>query len=529
MKDVVYLREGFPPSRRLCRLSTANNVDRSFHVMDAGQGVFEIAASDPGIAEVTEGRMVEIEGYGSTSASLADNNEPVIAAVPLFAAGAIVYRAQGFMTPRSGSGTLTAISLSLAKILLPTGTLHLHLYSDAAGVPGTALATSTNTIACAALAVISAWHTFTFAPYALSPNTRYHWVIDPDNAVQDNANYVIVGIGGFSYSLSGSRAYSADKLNWTPLAADFRCRFACDWHRGIKAVAPWVGWIDRLGDADDKGIVTVDCIDAAAKLGERHSGLTTSRSGNADVIARELLYECNSRNGFGIIWDVSSETGTPVANIDLSGSSVLEALNKLADATGDEWWFEYVITPDQLKIMLHWGRQQGFDLSSRVCLRDRYSISRCDYSRDAIERADTVLVVGEGGSMDERPGMVRAVSQPERAGLSGIAVQGASQSLRLQTAPEPSLAAERIIVAPREGDMGVLAQMAERDLEAPLDASETLSLSINENIDWAALPVGSIVRMVHKTAWGTLDRRVRIMEMQPGVGTCDLEVKVLDG
>ncbi|HUX00958.1 MAG TPA: hypothetical protein VMY35_08250, partial [Phycisphaerae bacterium] len=64
---------------------------------------------------------------------------------------------------------------------------------------------------------------------------------------------------------------------------------------------------------------------------------------------------------------------------------------------------------------------------------------------------------------------------------------------------------------------------------APLDASETLSLSINENIDWAALPVGSIVRMVHKTAWGTLDRRVRIMEMQPGVGTCDLEVKVLDG
>lgn len=531
MRDVVWLRAGFPPFRRLCRLSTANNVDRSFHIMDAGQAVVELAASDPDIAEVTEGRIVEIQGYRRIKCGIPENEVAVAGSYVCFSDGTKRHRAQAFRTPRTGGGQFTAVSLSLLKVLAPTGTLHLHLYSNAVATdkPDTALATSTNTINCADLTTSAEWYSFTFAPFPLSSNTTYHWVLDVDDAVQDNANYVRVAYSLAGYNFSGNRAYSADKITWSSSSTnDFLCRFICDWYREVQAVAPWIGWIDQLGDEDDTGVVTVDCVDAATKLGERHSGLTTARSGCAGGIARDLLYECNSRNGLGIIWDPNSEVGMPVANIDVSGSSVLDALNKLADATGDEWWFEYVIAPDQLKIMLHWGWQQGFDLSGRVCLRDGYGISSFGYSRDAIEEAESVLVVGSGGTMNERPGVVRAVNQPERAALSGVPVQGASQTQRLRQVSEPALAAERVIVAPRESDIGVLARIAERDLEATWGALETVSMTINENVDWATVPVGSIVRVIHDTAWGTLDRHIRVMEMQPGDGICDLAVQVLN-
>ena len=69
--------------------------------------------------------------------------------------------------------------------------------------------------------------------------------------------------------------------------------------------------------------------------------------------------------------------------------------------------------------------------------------------------------------------------------------------------------------------------IAERDLEAPLGASETLQITVNERADWRQLAVGNIVRLISSTPWGDLNRRIRIIEAQPVGGEMLLEVQVL--
>jgi hypothetical protein len=245
------------------------------------------------------------------------------------------------------------------------------------------------------------------------------------------------------------------------------------------------------------------------------------------LIARDLLYQANARNGFGLRWDVTSEPGTPLADIDVSGSSLYDALNKLADESGDEWWIVAKVAPDNLELYLHWGEQRGFDYSQSVYLRQGHEISEATYIQDALVEAESILVMGPGGTSEERPAVMRAASNPERVAEAGLIVQPSSETYRRTAPTSPILSPERVAISPRQSDVSVLAGIAENELEAPPDAVETLRLTVNERADWSKCDVGNIVRVKLGTPWGDLDRRVRIIEVQPGSGQMLMDVKVL--
>jgi hypothetical protein len=529
MRDVVYLCEGFPPFARLARLTTATGADRAHCLMAEGPAVVTLSEGDAAIADVLLGRVLEIHGYAEAGDALPRNNYPESGNAYLRILSNYHW-AQRFKTPAAGTGHLWGVTPYLRKTGSPTGTVHMHLCSDGvAGIPGTEIATSTNTVDLATLTTSYVAHTFNFAlTTPLSPDTWYHWMVDVTDATMSSGNIGSISSSATALQVQGNPRYSANKVTWSAeQTADLRYELQGEWSPR-ECVAPWAGWIDRIQADKSAGTVTVECRDAAGKLAERHSGLTTARSGSAGRIARDVLQEANARNGFGVTWDVTSEQGTPVQDIDVSGSTVLDALNRLAEETGDEWWIELKARGDGLSFGLHWCEQRGFDLSQYVYLRDGIEVSKLTYSQDAVEVAESVLVVGGGGNMAERPAAMRSTSAMERANLSGVYVASAGITQQRTATPIPAMAAERVIVSPRSTDVETLSRIAERDLEAPLGASETLQITVNERADWRQLAVGNIVRLIASTPWGDLNRRVRIIEAQPDTAEMLLEVQVLN-
>lgn len=286
---------------------------------------------------------------------------------------------------------------------------------------------------------------------------------------------------------------------------------------------PWIGWIDQPRYDVQRGALAVDCVDVSIKLGERHTGTRDTWSGGAGLIARDLLYQANARNAFGLAWDTTSEAGGAVGEANLGGSSVLDALNTLADLTGEEWWVRTEVTPESLEMYLHWGYRCGIDRSQMVYLRQGREISALTYVRSGIEESESVMVLGGGGDVADRPAVVRSLA-PERAGVTGITTQPVSETHRRAVTLGPALAAERVVTLARETDERTLAETAETRMEGEVNTSEELTFSVNTRADWSLLGVGDTVTVIFEDpVWGTVQRTPRIWELNPGPGI--LEVK----
>jgi len=528
LRNAVHIRAGFPPFARRGLLATATDVDRSYGVRVDGKAVFKLSSNDPAIANVLKGNVVEIRGTSVRERLQFGNELPADAGHFLGSYGANAqYLAQGYVMPISGHGRLDSLALCLRRQGVPVGTIGVKVHSDdGAGLPGAVLATSTTALNVATLGTTEGWYPFAFAtPITLNRNTLYHVSIDISGLTTNTmVKYVIWQCTGPQGS-AGSASLSDDYVNWVAeLFCSAKAQLDGLWTDYPEVVAPWIGWIER--PLYDGGMVTVDCIDVAGMMGKRHSGLKSTRSGCAGLIARDLLFQANARNGFGLLWDTTSEAGTPVSSINVSGSSLLDALNQLADFTGDEWWIRIVVAHDNLELYLHWGRKQGFDLSQTVYLREGREVSNFTYSQDAIEETESVMMVGSGGTVEDRPTVVRATTGTERVNLAGAVVQQSSETYRRATAIVPALATERVVVAPLESEIKVLGELARNDLEQSPDTVETLAITVNERANWPDLAVGNTVRLRADTPWGALDRAVRIMESQPGDGDMDLIVQV---
>jgi len=489
-----------------------------------GKAVFKLSSNDPAIANVLKGNVAEIRGTAVRERFRLGNDLPTTTS----ATSSIYYLAQGYTMPALGHGRLDSVELCLIKVLLPTGTITVNIHSDdGAGLPGAVLATSTTALDVSTLLTTEAWYAFAFAaPITLNRDTIYHVSIDISDAVLDASNY----IRWYCTGKEGSQSPNSRSLNyidWTEVnGRTGKARLNGLWTDWPEVVAPWIGWIERPQYDAASGMVTVDCIDVAGMMGKRHSGLKSTRSGCAGLIARDLLFQANARNGFGLVWDTTSEAGTPISTIDVSGNSLLDALNQLADFTGDEWWIRTVVAHDNLELYLHWGRRQGFDLSQTVYLREGREVSNFAYSQDAIEETESVMVVGSGGAVEDRPAVVRATTGAERVNLAGAVVQQSSETYKRAAAIVPALASERVVVAPLESDTKALGELARNELEQSPDTVETLAITVNERANWPDLAVGNTVRLRADTPWGALDRAVRIMESQPGDGELDLIVQV---
>jgi hypothetical protein len=82
---------------------------------------------------------------------------------------------------------------------------------------------------------------------------------------------------------------------------------------------------------------------------------------------------------------------------------------------------------------------------------------------------------------------------------------------------------ERVIVLPRETSEAAISSAVQRELETPLNATESMMLTINDRTTWPG--VGDIVTVVEDTPMGTVRRQVRVLEKQPDIGECVLSVK----
>jgi hypothetical protein len=130
------------------------------------------------------------------------------------------YQAQQFTTvavTSTGDQTyLTAVELYLAKVLAPTGTLTGYLYSNNAGVPGTLLATSENTVDASTLSTTSALYRFSWVPVATSASTAYWFVLGVSGGTTNTTNYVTIDYSTNATDLAkGTVASGTSVPTWT--------------------------------------------------------------------------------------------------------------------------------------------------------------------------------------------------------------------------------------------------------------------------------------------------------------------------
>ncbi len=529
MRDLVFLRNGSWPYQRVGCLRTAADIDRSYHLMEGGQAAFTLSPTDPLVAQVQRGVMVEINRYASKPVSLPKNDRVTRTPCRTYITIAVTW-AQAFRTPRYGrTGSLASIEVPLRKVGSPTGTISFELWSaDATGQPDAQVVAFEEELDVTTLTTSEAWYTFTLeTAQALNRDTAYFLFLNISGLVTHDLNNRVEWLatwGGGSYgSVDGGDTWLAN----SPSCAKFRLNG--DWPdpQPMRILPVWIGWIERAQYDHAAGIVEVDCIDVAAKLAERHSGLVSSRTGAAGLIARELLYQANARSAFGVTWDPTSEAGTPVKEIDVSGMSLLDALNRLAEVSGDEWWVRADASDTSLELHLHWGAQRGFDYRQSVYLREGREISSYSYGQDALPQAESVLVIGGGGAIEDRPAVVRAANAGRVSDPVDL-VQSATELHRRNTPLPPVLASEKLVISPRDTDLASLSSLAQTELEAPHDALERISLSVNSRADWRRLDVGNIVRaQLGSIPWGDVDRPLRIREMQPGDADMMIEAEVL--
>lgn len=286
---------------------------------------------------------------------------------------------------------------------------------------------------------------------------------------------------------------------------------------------PWVGWLAEPGYSSADGTVAFKCDDVVTKLGERNTTIEGTRSGSAGIIARDLLFSVNIRNAFGVVWDTSSETGAPVSEADVGGTSLLNALDKLVSLTDEEWWIRAEVAADSLELKLHWGKRRGVDLSQSVYLREGLN---CNVSilRTGPATTGSVMVVGGSGSLVDRQIVVRDGVSPERMADPNVIVQSASESFRRAAPLSSALAAEQLVSLPRDTDIADLAGSAKSRLEGEIDTSEEITITVGTDVDWSLLEVGNTVTVIFEDPiLGTLQRTPRIKEITPGDGI--LEVK----
>lgn len=287
---------------------------------------------------------------------------------------------------------------------------------------------------------------------------------------------------------------------------------------------PWIGWLQRPKYDSEAGVITVGCDDVATKLGERTTEIASVHSGSAGAIARNLLFAANSRNSFGLLWDTFSDIGAPVVELDAGATSLLDALDKLADASGEEWWIRSEAAPDSLSFYLRWGQRRGFDASQTVYLRAGREISSLSYTRGGVDQAESVFVVGGSGSLLERSVVARGTANPERISDISVTVQAAHEAYRRSVSLPPALAAERLIAAPRESSQAALALAAETRLEGETNTSEEISFTVNEYADWSLLKPGNTVTILfNDPVHGVTQRTPRIWEIRPRDGTLEVQ------
>jgi hypothetical protein len=281
-------------------------------------------------------------------------------------------------------------------------------------------------------------------------------------------------------------------------------------------VPPFVGRIDRIEHDLAGGTVHVSGPAYAQVLFERLLPQDCAFSGQAaGVIAMQLLRLANSSNPTGVWPSKLTEPGSPVrGDMDFGSSSLGDALNDLADRTGDEWWLEESVSRQKIELALRWGRKRGRDRSAELALYEGRHFTVAEYTQDSLGKARSAVAVGSGESVADRPAAAASMSPTSVSGKAGISA-AASEIHNRNVAVGMTLAREMAVFMPSDADEAVLARAAQKALEVPANAAEELMLTLAPSAPWDLQP-GDIFKAVLPNAnFGGVTRNVRLLDLAP--------------
>jgi hypothetical protein len=281
-------------------------------------------------------------------------------------------------------------------------------------------------------------------------------------------------------------------------------------------VPPFVGRIDRIEHDLAAGVVHVSGPAYAQLLFERLLPQDCAFSSQAaGVIAMQLLRLANSSSPTGVWPSKLTEPGSPVrGDIDFGSSSLGDALNDLADRTGDEWWLEESVSRQKIELALRWARRRGRDRRAEVALYEARHFTVAEYTQDSLGKGRSAVAVGSGESVSDRPAAAVTMSPTSVSGKAGVS-GAASEIHNRNVAVGMTLARETAVFMPGDTDEAVLARAAQKALEVPASAAEELYLTLAPSAPWDLQP-GDIFRAVLPNAnFGGVTRNVRLLDLGP--------------
>jgi hypothetical protein len=293
----------------------------------------------------------------------------------------------------------------------------------------------------------------------------------------------------------------------------------------------YIGRILRMEEDTGRGRIEVSGDGIPQILYERSLPLDLVLNEQAaGTIAMHLLSLVNSTNPTSIWPSTRGEPGTPLRGSFQAGASSLgEMLDEMAALTGDEWWVESVLDQRQMQNFLRWGRRRGTDKSYAIHLQEGIHLSASEYARDALGFAQSVTVIGGGGDLADRPAGLSTFDTPSAFQRKGTVVERASEAHVRSLTLSPALARETVEVRPLDEDESILQGAAQRLMEIPTTAAETLRLTVNDRVSWSLYGPGDHLRVILASVnFGGISRRVRVLAVQPDedAGEQELIVKV---
>ena len=181
--------------------------------------------------------------------------------------------AQSFQNSAATDWDAVTIDLRIRVKGAPADNLNVDLYSDVAGDPGAALATSVT--AGGTFTTGHKWYTFTLsAPVTLTAGATYWIRISRSGAVDLDNYYIVDGNNGMGYTLGEMKIYRTATASWITWPHD------CDFNFKVAGTSETTTQIKAAIDAEGQFFGGCDILDA--------SGVYTNQSRRGDNLT---IYE----------------------------------------------------------------------------------------------------------------------------------------------------------------------------------------------------------------------------------------------
>lgn len=291
---------------------------------------------------------------------------------------------------------------------------------------------------------------------------------------------------------------------------------------------PWVGFVRELTESMSTGFIQVQGAEVMALLDTKGTRQLSQFNAGAGRIFQQVMRAHNARGHSGLFQPATVAPG-PQVTIDLAGQTTMQAMSELASRAFYEFWTDVEVSPSRIEATMQFGYRQGLDKSDEIVLSEGRHFSEMDYTLDTQGMRQSVTVYGGFASqIGERNAITRSASYTPGASELGTAVEPASELHSRFLDVPPALRSEDVVFKVMTSDRTELSLEAHRALEKNVGVAERYRVVINTAFSWKRIEVGDYIRLItHSTGLGAINRKVRVMGMQPNEesGECALVVE----